>query len=160
MPLIDGKRREVFAAVYARDEEHGVRVVEEVRVLPLDERARRGWRGSTGRWSGGDGVALLRRRPARRASPTPACRRPPRPWSAGPSRSCVPGLVIGPDAVLPLYGRAPDAARWTGPPVSGGAAPAVTPAPDSLSSAAVAGASASPEPAVPALPVSAPEVRR
>jgi len=26
----------------------------------------------------------------------------------------VPGLVWGADAVLPLYGRAPDAARWVG----------------------------------------------
>ena len=28
----------------------------------------------------------------------------------------APGLVFGADAVLPLYGRAPDAARWTGCP--------------------------------------------
>jgi hypothetical protein len=26
----------------------------------------------------------------------------------------VPGLVFGADAVLPLYGRTPDAARWAG----------------------------------------------
>ena len=27
----------------------------------------------------------------------------------------APGVVWGPDAVLPIYGRAPDAARWQAP---------------------------------------------
>ena len=36
VPLIDGKRREVFAAVYAAEAGGGVRVVEDVAVVPAD----------------------------------------------------------------------------------------------------------------------------
>ena len=110
--LIDGKRREVFAAVYEPDAgPAGVRLVEEVVVVPADELA--AWLERRGPLlTGGDGAALyaeLLPPSARRAdaivSPTAAM--------VGRAVACgAPGLVTGPDAVLPLYGRTPDAARW------------------------------------------------
>jgi tRNA threonylcarbamoyladenosine biosynthesis protein TsaB len=113
VPLIDGKRREVFAAVYTADAAgEGVRVVEHFTVVPADE---------LGAWLlglgdvlvGGDGAVLygdLLPATARVAAGVLA------PTAAMVGRAVareVPGLVVGPDAVLPLYGRAPDAARWT-----------------------------------------------
>jgi len=122
VPLIDGRRREVFAAVYAPDAELGVRVVEDVRVLPLAEVP--AWLAGLERpVVGGDGAALLPGGlPAAAADaglPAPTAAMVARAVARG-----VPGLVVGPDAVLPLYGRAPDAARWQGP----SPAPAGTPA--------------------------------
>jgi len=127
VPLIDGKRREVFAAVYVADEAGGgVRVVEHVMVVPADELT--AWLLRLGDvLVGGDGAVLYRDllpATARVADGIPA------PTAAMVGRAVareVPGLVFGPDAVLPLYGRAPDAARWTGggsaarPAFSGGA---------------------------------------
>ena len=114
VPLIDGKRREVFAAVYAADEAGGgVRVVEHVTVVPADELT--AWLLRLGDvLVGGDGAMLYRDllpATARVADGIPA------PTAAMVGRAVArgaPGLVFGPDAVLPLYGRAPDAARWTG----------------------------------------------
>jgi tRNA threonylcarbamoyladenosine biosynthesis protein TsaB len=150
VPLVDGKRREVFAAVYGGDEGHGVRVIEEVRVLPLAEVS--GWLAGLDRpVVGGDGVALL-------DGDLPAGvidAGVPAPTAAMVGLAVarrVPGLVTGPDAVLPVYGRAPDAARWTGPAASGGGAAAQgTPAPAAPTSAA---------PAASVPPFSSPEVRR
>jgi len=113
-PLIDGKRREVFAAVYEPDSgQAGVRLVEEVAVVPADELA--AWlerRGSL--LAGGDGAALYAellppsvRRAKAIVAPTAAM--------VGRAVACgAPGLVTGFDAALPLYGRMPDAARWQG----------------------------------------------
>lgn len=111
-PLIDGKRREVFAAVYGPDEgPAGVRLVEAVAVVPADELT--AWLERRGPLLvGGDGAALypeLLPRSARRAEAIVA----PTAAMVGRAVACgAPGLVIGPDAVLPLYGRTPDAARW------------------------------------------------
>jgi len=113
VPLIDGKRREVFAAVYARDDEGGgVHVVEGVAVVPADELSE--WLLRLGDvLVGGDGAVLYRDLlPATAviADEIPA----PTAAMVGRAVACgAPGLVYGADAVLPLYGRAPDAARWT-----------------------------------------------
>jgi tRNA threonylcarbamoyladenosine biosynthesis protein TsaB len=112
VPLIDGKRREVFAAVYAADESGGVRVVEPVAVVPADQLT--SWLARLGDvLVGGDGAVLycdLLPATARVADGVPV------PTAAMVGRAVareVPGLVFGADAVLPLYGRTPDAVRWT-----------------------------------------------
>ena len=112
-PLIDGKRREVFAAVYAAEADGGVRVVEEVTVVPADELT--AWLLRLGDvLVGGDGAVLYRDLlppMAHVAGGVPA----PTAAMVGRAVACqAPGLVFGAHAVLPLYGRAPDAARWTG----------------------------------------------
>ena len=126
VPLIDGRRREVFAAIYEPDDEHGVRVVHDVVVLPVSEAP--AWLAGLERpVVGGDGVALL-------AGDLPAGVEDaglPAPTAAMVGRAVargVPGLVTGPGAVLPLYGRAPDAARWQGPAGAAGV-PAGPPSP-------------------------------
>ena len=114
VPLIDGKRREVFAAVYVADDAGGgVRVVEQVTVVPADELS--AWLLRLGDvLVGGDGAVLYRDRlpaTARFADGIPA------PTAAMVGRAVAreaPGLVFGADTVLPIYGRDPDAARWTG----------------------------------------------
>ncbi|MCX6364648.1 MAG: tRNA (adenosine(37)-N6)-threonylcarbamoyltransferase complex dimerization subunit type 1 TsaB [Actinobacteria bacterium] len=113
VPLIDGKRHGVFAAVYVAADAGGVRVVEQVTVVPADELT--GWLARLGDvLVGGDGAVLYRDllpATARVATEIPA------PTAAMVGRAVareVPGLVFGADAVLPLYGRAPDATRWTG----------------------------------------------
>ncbi len=111
-PLIDGKRREVFAALYEPDPGvAGIRLVGDVVVVPADELA--AWLEGRGRLvTGGDGAALyaeLLPPSARRAEAVVA----PTAAMVGRAVACgAPGLVTGPDAVLPLYGRTPDAARW------------------------------------------------
>jgi tRNA threonylcarbamoyladenosine biosynthesis protein TsaB len=113
-PLIDGKRHEVFAAVYEPDPgPAGVRLVQEVAVVTAD--ALTEWLASRGRLvAGGDGAVLyaeLLPASARRAEAIVA----PTAAMVGRAVACgVPGLVTGFDAVLPLYGRTPDAARWQG----------------------------------------------
>ena len=114
VPLIDGKRREVFAAVYVADDAGGgVRVVEQVTVVPADELS--AWLLRLGDvLVGGDGAVLYRDllpATARFADGIPA------PTAAMVGRAVAreaPGLVFGADTVLPIYGRDPDAARWTG----------------------------------------------
>jgi tRNA threonylcarbamoyladenosine biosynthesis protein TsaB len=114
VPLIDGRRQEVFAAVYERVE-HGVMELHGPVVVPAASLGE--WLASVGDVVvGGDGAALyaeLLPASARRAAgfdgPTAAM--------VGRAVACgAPGLVWGLDAVLPVYGRAPDAARWTGGP--------------------------------------------
>lgn len=114
VPLIDGRRHEVFAAVYEGDEGRSVRQREDVAVVPSDGLA--AWLAAHGETvTGGDGAALFAEllppsahRVAALEAPTAAM--------VGRAVACgAPGLVRGPDAVLPLYGRAPDAARWRGP---------------------------------------------
>jgi tRNA threonylcarbamoyladenosine biosynthesis protein TsaB len=114
--LIDGKRREVFAAVYEPDAgPAGVRLVEEVVVVPADELA--AWLERRGPLlTGGDGAALyaeLLPPSARRADAIVS------PTAAMVGRAVArgaPGVVFSFDHVLPLYGRTPDAARWQGRP--------------------------------------------
>jgi tRNA threonylcarbamoyladenosine biosynthesis protein TsaB len=113
VPLIDGRRREVFAAVYASGP-NGLEVVEEVEVVKADDLGE--WLARLGAVIvGGDGAVLYADRLP--ASALPA-RGIPVPTAAMVGRAAalgVPGLVSGPDAVLPIYGRAPDAARWAAP---------------------------------------------
>jgi tRNA threonylcarbamoyladenosine biosynthesis protein TsaB len=115
-PLVDGKRREVFAAVYGPDPgPAGVCLIEEVTVVPADELP--AWLERRGPLLvGGDGATLYAellpasvRRAEAIVTPTAAM--------VGRAVACgAPGLVTGPAAVLPLYGRTPDAARWQGRP--------------------------------------------
>ena len=125
VPLIDGRRREVFAAVF-ENADGGVRQVEDVAVVPADDLA--AWLSARGDVvTGGDGAVLYREllpasalAAAGVVAPTAAM--------VGRAAACgAPGLVRGPDAVLPLYGRAPDArpraavSRPGAAPVTGGA---------------------------------------
>jgi len=125
VPLIDGRRREVFAAVF-ESAGGGVRQVEDVAVVPADGLA--AWLAARGDVvTGGDGAVLYREllpasalAAAGVVAPTAAM--------VGRAAACgAPGLVRGPDAVLPLYGRAPDArpraavSRPGAAPVTGGA---------------------------------------
>ena len=90
-----------------------MRVVEHVTVVPADELA--AWLARLGDvLVGGDGAVLYARpaagHGARRAEAIPA----PTAAMVGRAVACgAPGLVFGPDAVLPLYGRAPT--RLAGP---------------------------------------------
>jgi tRNA threonylcarbamoyladenosine biosynthesis protein TsaB len=112
VPLIDGKRREVFAAVFAGSE-GGLTVVEDVAVVRDDDLT--GWLARLGEvLVGGDGAVLYAG-----LLPATACAAAGivAPTAAMVGRAVavgVPGLAWGADAVLPLYGRAPDAARWAG----------------------------------------------
>ena len=118
VPLVDGRRREVFAAVFERAE-GGVRQVEDVAVVPADGLS--AWLAARGDvLTGGDGAVLY-------GGLLPASAQPvagvvaPTAAMVGRALACgAPGLVSGPDEVLPLYGRAPDAARWKGAPAAGG----------------------------------------
>jgi len=112
VPLIDGKRREVFAAVFAASGD-SLGVVEDVMLVPADDLGE--WLARLGGvLVGGDGAVLYAgmlpasaRRVAGVAAPTAA-------MVGRAVAADVPGLVWGADAVLPHYGRAPDAARWVG----------------------------------------------
>jgi tRNA A37 threonylcarbamoyladenosine modification protein TsaB len=109
----------VFAAVFMRDGD-GVRQVEDVAVVRADDLA--GWLAARGdAVVGGDGAALY-------AESLPASALPaagivaPTAAMVGRAVACgAPGLVVGPDAVLPVYGRAPDAQPRAAGPASGSA---------------------------------------
>ena len=123
IPLIDGRRREVFAATYEADGAGGVARGGGVSVVPAAALAE--WLREQGdAVVGGDGATLYAavlpasaRLAAGCAAPTAAL--------IGRAVACgAPGLVWGPDAVVPIYGRAPDAAQWTSAgPSSSGARP-------------------------------------
>ncbi len=126
VPLIDGRRREVFAAVYERAATGVVRLVDGLEVVAAGELT--AWLGAHGDVVvGGDGAALyaeLLPETARRAPGSDA----PTAAMVGRAVACgAPGVVWGPQAVLPIYGRSPDAVpRPAGTPPAGG-----TPAPAS-----------------------------
>lgn len=125
VPLIDGKRGEVFAACYSRTVDSGVcesaasgiasclEVVRDVAAIPAAQLQEflSAWPAAI---VGGDGAYLYAH-----ALPTSAhfargvehatAAMLLRAWSRG-----VPGTIEDADAVLPIYGRAPDAARWLG----------------------------------------------
>jgi tRNA threonylcarbamoyladenosine biosynthesis protein TsaB len=124
VPLIDGKRGEVFAACYCRAAGYAARtppdafagplleVVRDLSVLPAAE-----LQDFLASWPsavvGGDGAHLYAAElPASahlaRAVVWPTAGMTVRAWHVG-----VPGIVLAADDVLPLYGRAPDAVRWT-----------------------------------------------
>jgi tRNA threonylcarbamoyladenosine biosynthesis protein TsaB len=116
VPVIDGRRREVFAAVYAREDAPSTRltVVGDIAVVSAD--AVTDWLAGLGPVVvGGDGAALY-------AGLLPSSAlfltdlRVPTAAMVGRAVACgAPGVVAGPDAVLPLYGRVPDAVRWAPP---------------------------------------------
>ncbi len=122
VPLLDGRRHEVFAAVFARDAAGDLRQVGDVAVVPAVGLAE--WLAARGDVvTGGDGAALY-------AELLPASALPaagvvaPTAAMVGRAIACgAPGVVRGPDAVLPIYGRAPDAARWQGAAPAAGARP-------------------------------------
>ncbi len=124
VPLVDGRRREVFAAVYEPDACGGVRLVQGLEVVAAGEMT--GWLGALGDVVvGGDGAALyaeLLPGTARRAPGIDA----PTAAMVGRAVACgAPGVVWGSGAVLPIYGRAPDATpRPSGVPPAGVAPPA------------------------------------
>jgi tRNA threonylcarbamoyladenosine biosynthesis protein TsaB len=107
VPLIDGRRREVFAAVF-ESADGGARQLEGVAVVPADDLTE--WLAARGDVvTGGDGAVLYRE--LLRASTLPVAGVvAPTAAMVGRAVACgAPGLVRGPDAVLPIYGRAPDA---------------------------------------------------
>jgi len=125
--LLDGKRREVFAGVFrfeaAADAGQAQVAPGLAELAPLAVVAADDLAGYLEHWPGavvgGDGAVLYADRlPAAVtvamsvAMPTAAM--VGRAWLAG-----VPGAVEGFAAVLPLYGRAPDAVRWQARPVAG-----------------------------------------
>jgi tRNA threonylcarbamoyladenosine biosynthesis protein TsaB len=121
--LVDGKRSEVFAACYLRAAGYAVHCASDERAPALD--LVRGpavvpaaeLQAFLSPWPtaivGGDGAHLY-------AAELPAGAHLAR-WVTAPSavmilrawQACVPGIVQGADEVLPIYGRAPDAQRWT-----------------------------------------------
>jgi tRNA threonylcarbamoyladenosine biosynthesis protein TsaB len=116
VPLVDGRRHEVFAGVFVQDG-GGVRQIEDVAVVPAAGLAE--WLAARGELvTGGDGAVLY-------GEVLPASARPaagvvaPTAAMVGRAVACgAPGVVRGPDQVLPIYGRAPDAARWRGAPTA------------------------------------------
>jgi len=116
LALIDGKRSEVFAARFTRQPASGrqatLTVAEPhlavVRAEELPEFLAQ-WPGAV---VGGDGARLYADRLppvvfAARAVAAPTATMVARAWFAG-----VPGVVTGLAAVLPVYGRGPDAQPW------------------------------------------------
>jgi tRNA threonylcarbamoyladenosine biosynthesis protein TsaB len=118
VPLIDGKRGEVFAAVYRAAAVGGVELLEASTVVPAAELG--AWLERLGEVTvGGDGAMLYAELlpTSARLSPVAA----PTAAMVGRAVACgAPGLVFGPDAVLPLYGRAPDATPRDPAPAPGG----------------------------------------
>jgi tRNA threonylcarbamoyladenosine biosynthesis protein TsaB len=116
--LLDGKRREVFAAVFRVATPGGsLSELSPLAVVAADDLA-----GYLEQWPaavvGGDGAGIYADRlPAAvtvaTSVATPTAAMVGRAWLAG-----VPGAVEGFADVLPVYGRAPDAARWQAPPGS------------------------------------------
>ena len=112
VPLIDGKRREVFAAVFAASGD-GLRVVEDVAVVSADDLGE--WLARLGDVRvGGDGAALYAGLLPSSAHSVAGIVAPTAAMVGRAVAVGAPGLVWGPDDVLPIYGRAPDAARWVG----------------------------------------------
>ena len=111
VPLIDGKRREVFAAVYRREAAGpaGVLLREDVAVVRADDLA--AWLDARGpAIVGGDGARLYADRLPSSASPAPGLVAPTASMVGRAVALGAPGVVTGPHIVLPVYGRSPDAA--------------------------------------------------
>ena len=108
VPLVDGRRREVFGAVFEAMPGGGVRQTEDVRVVPADGLA--AWLAARGDVvTGGDGAALYGELLPASAQPAAGIVAPTAAMLGRAVACGAPGLVRGPDAVLPIYGRAPDA---------------------------------------------------
>jgi tRNA threonylcarbamoyladenosine biosynthesis protein TsaB len=125
VPLIDGRRREVFAAVFAGEGDAGLRRMEDVAVIHADELT--AWLAARGDVVvGGDGVALYGDLLPATAVAAAGIIAPTAAMVGRAVARGAPGLVHGEDAVLPIYGRAPDAqpraAARAAPSAQGGAA--------------------------------------
>jgi len=124
--LIDGKRREVFAATYRRcprpdatgEEGEAVAAPRLTASDPLSvvgaEELEEYLLERSGALVGGDGAHLYADRLPHCVRLSALVRAPTasmvlRAWRAG-----APGVVDGPEKTVPVYGRRPDAARWTG----------------------------------------------
>ncbi len=111
--LVDGRRREVFAAVYERSGAGAITALEGPLVVPSDGLT--DWLRARGDVvTGGDGAVLYAELLPPSARPASGVVAPTAAMIGAAVAAGVPGLVWGPDAVLPIYGRAPDAARWAG----------------------------------------------
>jgi tRNA threonylcarbamoyladenosine biosynthesis protein TsaB len=128
VPLIDGRRHEVFAGVFARGEAGAILLLEDVAVVSAADLA--AWLAARGDViTGGDGAVLYGELLPASAQPAAGVVAPTAAM-VGRAVACgAPGVVRGPGLVLPLYGRAPDAARWLGPALSS-ASPAAAPSPE------------------------------
>jgi tRNA threonylcarbamoyl adenosine modification protein YeaZ len=110
VPLIDARRREVFAACYERGA-GGVRARTPLAAVPSDD-LEAYLEQFPGAVVGGDGAVLYAERLPRSATVAGAVVAPTaamvlRAWLAG-----AEDRREGPAAVLPVYGREPDAVRW------------------------------------------------
>jgi tRNA threonylcarbamoyladenosine biosynthesis protein TsaB len=112
VPLIDGRRREVFGACYEwRDD--GLREVESRALVPSDELE--GYVARCGACVvGGDGALLYAERLPPSATLVSAVAAPTAAMVLRAWRAAVDGRREGFAEVLPIYGREPDAARWLG----------------------------------------------
>ena len=121
VPLVDGRRREVFAAVFEAGA-NGLRQLEDVAVVPADGLAV--WLAARGdALVGGDGAVLYGELLPASAQPAADVVAPTAAMVGRAAARGAPGVVRGPDAVLPVYGRAPDAKpRQGAAPVAGGTA--------------------------------------
>ena len=132
VPLIDGRRGEVFAAAYGRGPggesaadsarqpassspgaSAQLRVLDALAVVP-----KAGITGYLASWpgavTGGDGAHLYAADLPQTASLSPFVTDPTATAVGRAFFAAVPGVVEGLAHVLPIYGREPDAARWHG----------------------------------------------
>lgn len=115
VPLIDGRRGEVFAAAYGRGpgDPAQLHVLDALAVVPragiADYLA--SWPGAV---TGGDGAHLYAADLPLAASLSPLVTDPTATAVGQAFFAAVPGVVEGLAHVLPIYGREPDAARWHG----------------------------------------------
>ena len=120
LALLDGKRREVFAACY-RASGHGLVEAAPLAVVPADELPgyAAGWPGAA---IGGDGALLYADLLSSGADVAgdaggafiPSVGAPTAAMVARAWLARVPGVRESFDEVLPIYGRDPDAAKWAG----------------------------------------------
>ncbi|MEZ5125212.1 MAG: tRNA (adenosine(37)-N6)-threonylcarbamoyltransferase complex dimerization subunit type 1 TsaB [Thermoleophilia bacterium] len=112
IPLIDGRRRELFAAVYEVQSAGGApRQVEDVQVVAADELGE--WLAARGpAVVGGDGAVLHADKVPGAVRCVSSVVAPTAAYVGRAAALGVPGLINESGAVLPIYGRAPDAARW------------------------------------------------
>jgi tRNA threonylcarbamoyladenosine biosynthesis protein TsaB len=110
VPLIDARRREVFAAGYERDN-GGVRACTPLAAVPSAD-LEAYLEQSPGAVVGGDGAVLYAERLPRSAVVAGAVVAPTAAMVVAAWLAGAEDRREGPAAVLPVYGREPDAVRW------------------------------------------------